>query len=76
MLRRFKKSFDLVWHEGLFLILLQLGIGGNMYNLIKNMYNNLSIRVKTSKGLSHLIKSNNGVRQGDPLLAHFFSIFL
>ena len=47
-----------------------------MYNLIKNMYNNLSIRVKTSKGLSHLIKSNNGVRQGDGISPLLFNIFI
>lgn len=30
-----KKAFDLVWHEGLFLKMLELGIGGNMYKIIK-----------------------------------------
>ena len=34
----FKKAFDSVWHEGLYLKLLENGIGGNFYSLIKNLY--------------------------------------
>ena len=72
----FRKAFDLVWHEGLFLKLLELGIGGNMYKLIKDMYTNCCIRIKSSEGLSHLIKSENGVRQGDGLSPLIFSSFI
>jgi hypothetical protein len=33
----FKKAFDSVWHDGLFLKLLENKIGGQFYELIKNM---------------------------------------
>ena len=35
----FKKAFDTVWHGGLLLKLLNKGIGGKFYNLIKSIYN-------------------------------------
>jgi hypothetical protein len=36
----FKKAFDSVWHEGLYLKLLENGIGGRFYDLIKDLYSN------------------------------------
>jgi hypothetical protein len=36
----FKKAFDSVWHEGLYLKLLENGIGGWFYDLIKDLYSN------------------------------------
>lgn len=56
--------------------MLELGIGGNMYKIIKNMYMKFNLRIKTLEGLSHLIKSNNGVRQGDGLSPILFNIFI
>jgi len=71
----FRKAFDLIWHNGLQLKMLELGIGGKLYDIIKNMYNNLSIKVKTSKGLSYLIKCYNGLRQGDGISPLLFNIY-
>ena len=34
----FKKAFDSVWHEGLLYRIVNYGIGGHVYNLIKNLY--------------------------------------
>ena len=34
----FKKAFDSIWHEGLFLKLQRLEIVGNFYDVIKSMY--------------------------------------
>ncbi len=34
----FKKAFDSIWHEGLYLKLIDSGIGGKFYDLIKWMY--------------------------------------
>jgi len=33
----FQKAFDFIWHDGLFYRLLESGIGGKTYDLIKNM---------------------------------------
>ncbi len=34
----FKKAFDSIWHKGLYLKLIDSGIGGEFYDLIKSMY--------------------------------------
>ena len=34
----FKKAFDSIWHEGLYYKLLQSGVGGKAYDIIKSMY--------------------------------------
>ena len=72
----FKKAFDLVWHDGLFNKLLNLGIGGNFYHTLKNMYQSNKVRVKTIEGLSHCIKTGKGVRQGDCLSPLLFNLFI
>ncbi len=64
----FKKAFDSIWHEALFLKLLEKGIGGPFYNIVKDMYTNSTSVVKNSTGeLSDKIPVNRGVRQGDVL---------
>ena len=62
-----KKAFDKVWWNGLFYKLLKLEIGGNFYNTIKNMYNNICSCVKTRFGITPAINIHQGVRQGEGL---------
>jgi hypothetical protein len=45
----FKKAFDSVWHEGLYLKLLENGIGGCFYDLIKDKH----MRSTASKSIKH-----------------------
>ena len=45
----FRKAFDSVWHEGLFLKLLENKIDGNFYNLVKSLYSNSKCAVKERK---------------------------
>ena len=42
----FTKAFDSIWHEGLFYRLLNSGIGGKTYDVIKSMYTNSKCAVK------------------------------
>ena len=42
----FKKAFDSVWHEGLYLKLLENKIGGHFYELIKDMYSKTKCAIK------------------------------
>ncbi len=42
----FKKAFDSIWHEGLYLKLLDSGIWGKFYDLIKSMYTASQCAVK------------------------------
>ena len=42
----FRKAFDSVWKDGLLYKLLQIGVGGRFYKLIKNIYSNSSCALK------------------------------
>ena len=45
----FKKAFDSIWHEGLLYKLLESGIGGKTYDIIKSMYTNTKCAVRIGK---------------------------
>ena len=72
----FKKAFDSVLHQALFLKLQNLGITGLFYNIVKNMYMDNILRIKIDNGLTDAFHSKLGVRQGDTLSPHLFTIFI
>jgi hypothetical protein len=43
------KNFDSIWHEGLFLKLLENKIDGQFYSLIKSLYSNSKCAIKTKQ---------------------------
>ena len=60
-----QKAFDTVNHEGLLYKLRKTGISDLFYNIIKNMYNNTELCVKTDKDtMTENFTSNIGGRQG------------
>ena len=71
-----RKAFDTVWHDGLLLKLQKAGINGNMYNLIKSMYQGSVSRVKCKQSLSDPINIMQGVHQGNILSPLLFNIFM
>ena len=71
----FKKAFDSVWHDGLYLKLLKNKISGNFYKLMKNLYNS-KCAVKQSNHRTSFFPYNKGVRQGCTLSPLLFNIFL
>ena len=74
----FSKAFDRIDHLYLMLKLRTAGIGGYIYEVIKDMYINIGITlsVKSGRFLSNSFRSNIGVRQGDVLSPTLFNIFL
>ena len=72
----FRKAFDSVSHDALFLKLQQVGIGGLFHRVIKQMYQSTELCVRTPNGLTPFFKSNIGVRQGCALSPLLFNIFL
>ena len=73
----FRKAFDSIWHEALFLKLQRLGIAGPFFNTIKSMYKNVTSTVKVNKnGLSESFSIQRGVKQGDMLSPMLFNIFI
>ena len=62
--------------NSLWVELVSIGLSGNMYNIIHNMYNSVKSRVKNHNKVSAVFSSHIGVRQGDPLSPFLFSMFI
>ncbi len=60
----FKKAFDSIWHQGLFYKLIESGIGGKTYDLIKSMYTESKCGVKINTKRTRYLSQERGVRQG------------
>nr|WPH61295.1 reverse transcriptase [Somniosus microcephalus] len=72
----FKKAFDSIWHEGLYYKLLQCGIGGKVYDLIKSMYLKNKCGVKIGDKRTDFFTQRRGVRQGCNLSPTLFNIYI
>ena len=72
----FKKAFDSVCRQALFLKLAKNGFTGNFYKVLRNMYSNSFAYIKLSGHLSNRFKILKGTEQGHPLSPDLFKIFL
>ena len=63
----FKKAFDSVCRQALFLKLAKNGITGQFFNVLQNMYSNSYAHIKLSGHLSKKIRICKGTEQGHPL---------
>ena len=63
-------------HEAIYMKLLQIGIGGSFYEVLKNMYSKSKHHVKNGNILTDNVTSRIGVRQGDILRPNLFKIFI
>ena len=73
----FRKFFDSLNRQYLMYKLIQHGITGKFYYLIKTMYQDTFYNVKTYCGFSQIFKSNSGVKQGcklSPILANIYQL--
>ncbi len=66
-----------MWHDELFLKLRRAGIGGPFYNIVKDMYKNVSGRIKyRNENISASFPIKQGVKQGDVLSPMLFNIYI
>ena len=72
----FQKAFDSVWHEALFRKLENIGINGNLINIIKNIYQLTQCAVKINGKSTKCFKYEKGVEQGNPLSPILFNLFM
>ena len=71
-----QKAFDSLWRIGLLYKLHKIGVGKNMYNIIKNQFKNTLGSFKHRDLQSNLFKTDKGVRQGDSISPTLFNIFI
>ena len=67
----FTKAYDMLWVEGLLHKVINLGIGGKMFEWIKQFLTNRAFQVKIGDALSKTHHTKNGTPQGSvisPLL--------
>ncbi len=69
----FKKAFDSIWHDGLFLKLLENKIRRRLYDLIKDLYTNTRCAVKVSR---LFFPYRKGVCQGCVLSPLLFNLYI
>lgn len=72
----FKKAFDSIWHNGLYYKLLETGVGGKTYDVIKSMYSNNKCSIKIGKKQTEFFRQERGVRQGCSLSPTLFNIYI
>ena len=72
----FKKAFDSVIHNGIKYKMLNLGIGGKFYDIVKNMYNTSVTSVRVGNNLTNSFNIKLDVRQSGNLSPNLFKIFI
>ena len=72
----FKKTYDSVWHDGLFYKLNKVGISEDYLGLLKNIYVKTMCAVKSGNSITDFFKFTKGVRQGCPLSPILFNIYV
>ena len=72
----FKKAFDSVCREALFLKLAKLGITGKIFKTLQHMYQNSTGQIKISGHLSNKFDIRKGTEQGHPLSPDLFKIYI
>ncbi|VDI23737.1 Hypothetical predicted protein [Mytilus galloprovincialis] len=71
-----KSAFDVVQHDIILDKLLDLNIPSFLWLVIKDLYSNLSTKVKWQGDLSEKFSVHQGVRQGGILSTHLYKIFV
>ena len=72
----FRKAFDSVCREALFLKLAKLGIRGKIFETLNHMYSNSTAQIKLSGHLSNKFPISKGTEQGHPLSPDLFKIYI
>ena len=56
--------------------LIKIGLAGNFYNVIKDMYVGNNLRVRMQSGFTHSFSSSIGICLGDTLSPYLFKTFI
>jgi hypothetical protein len=72
----FQKAFDSIWHTGLFYKVIESGVGGKTYDIIKSMYTGNTCSIKIGKKRTEFFNQGRGLRQGCNLSPALFNIYI
>ena len=72
----FKKAFDLIDRNTLWLILKKNGIRGKMHEVVKSMYEVVKARVRVGGDLTEAFVCSRGLKQGDSCSSVLFSLHI
>ena len=72
----FQKAFDSIWHTGLLYKLLESGVGGKTYDIVKSMYTGNKCGIKIGNQRTDFFIQERGVRQGCNLSTTLFNIYI
>ena len=72
----FRKAYDTVWRDGLYHKLLSYGVHPKFVRLLRNIYGNSSLAVRSQGGRSTIFPSNVGLKQGCNLSPLLFNLFV
>ena len=72
----FKKAYDSVPRELLWKCLERMGVHGEMFEILQQMYRNVKLQVKVDDMYGPEFESVIGVKQGDPLSPLLFGLFI
>ena len=65
-----------MWRSGLWIKLISFGITGKLFNVIRNIYNNIKSCVQVNGQKSDYFSCYTGVRQGENLSPLLFALYL
>ncbi len=72
----FKKAFDSVYRNGLWLKLYKKRIRGKLLRIVKDMYNKVKSCIKLCNNYSDCFEDGVGLRQGEVISPILFSLFI
>ena len=72
----FRSAFDKVNRHTLMYKMLEQGIRGNFFNVVKSMFDKAKCRVKWGNALAEIFRNMHGVLQGGVISPTLFKIFL
>ncbi len=72
----FQKAFDTIWRAGLWSKLLKCNINGKLFNVVRNLYQNVKSCITLNGTNSEYFESFIGVRQGENLSPLLFALFI
>ena len=71
-----KRAFGSVYRNGLWYKMINIGLDGKLFHLIRSIYLDVKSCVKSINSLSEFFDSNIGLLQGEVLSPFLFSLFL